>query len=58
VLKIGLKGWKRTLTAKRTIECLIVPSYSRTSTSTTSGELTMAPVASVEKMINRKLFIV
>ena len=57
VLAIGPKSGKRILTAERIIESLVVPSYPQTSTSTTSGVLTMVPVASVEKTVNPKSFI-
>jgi len=45
------------LTAEMIIESLFVSSYPETSTSTTSGVLTMVPVALVEKTVNPKLFV-
>lgn len=57
VLEVGPRRAKRTLTAEKVVECLVVPSYPQTSSSTTSGVLTMVPVASVETGLSPKSFV-
>lgn len=57
MLEVGPRRAKRTLRAEKVIECLVVPSYPQTSNSSTSGFLTMVPVASVEKDLNPKMFV-
>jgi len=57
VLSIGPKSGKRVLTAEKIIESIVVPSNSQTSRSSTSGVLTIVPVASVEKTVNPKSFV-
>lgn len=57
VLEVGPKRGRRTLTAEKVIESLVVPSYPQTSRSSTRGVLTMVPVASVEKDLNPKSFV-
>lgn len=57
VLSLGPKNGKRTLTAERVLESLVIPCYPQTSQSDSSGVLTMVPVVSVEKSVNPKSFI-
>jgi len=57
VLSFGPKSGKRVLTAEKIIESIGVPSYPQTSRSSTSGVLTIVPVASVEKTVNPKSFV-
>jgi len=56
VLSIGPRIGKGVLTAEKIIESIVVPSYPQTSRSSTSGVLTIVPVASVEKTVNLKSF--
>ena len=57
VLDVGPRRSKRTLKAEKVIESLVVPSYPQTSSSPTTGVLTIVPVLSVEKGLSPKIFV-
>jgi len=57
VLDVGPRRSKRILKAEKVIESLVVPSYPQTSSSPTTGVLSMVPVLLVEKGLSPKIFV-